>query len=147
MRLPTTLLLSTSVLAGFAVGCGGSKKPASENTDPVIVPPATDAQASETPEEKFTRQKADAVGKMCERIVDCSVEDAKNSLSPEELTKLDLENTSKQALTECNEAYGAGPMSPRQVVDLRECLSQPTQCPDFMACLSKLSPGSKTATP
>ena len=139
MRLLTTLLLSTSLLAGSALGCGGSKKSASEGGGDPIVVPATDAQATESPEEKFDRQKTDAVGKMCERLIDCSVEDAKKQLPPEELAKLDIENTSKKAMAECNEAYGTAPMSPRQVVTLRECLGEPSECPDFNACLGKLS--------
>ena len=146
MRLPTTLFLTASVLAGFALGCGGSKKPANEGSSDPVALPATDAQAAESPEEKFARQKTDAVGKLCERLIDCSVEDAK-TLPPEKLAELDLENTSKQALVECNEAYGLGPMSPRQVLVLRACLSEPTECPDFNTCLEKLAPKSKAETP
>tara|TARA_R110002096_G_scaffold77896_1_gene183103 strand:- start:601 stop:1044 length:444 start_codon:yes stop_codon:yes gene_type:complete len=147
MGLPTSLVLSASLLAGFALGCGGSKKPAEQGSDDVVVAPVTDAQAEESPEEKFARQKADAVGKMCERLIDCSVEEAKSQLPPEELAKLDLENTSKKALAECNDAYSASPMSPRQVVSLRECLGQPTECPEFNSCLEKLSSPAETETP
>jgi hypothetical protein len=143
------MLMISTLVASAALGCGGSKKSTESGggTGEPVVTPATDAQAQETPEAKFARQKDDAVDKMCQRLIDCSVEDAKREMPPEELAKLDLENTSRQALSDCNDAYGASAMSPRQVMTLRECLGQPTECPDFNACLAKLSQTEAPAEP
>jgi len=140
LRQPGFVLLTSVVFVLSIASCGGAKKPAEGggSGDPVVAP-ASDAQATETPEAKFARQKDDAVDKMCQRLIDCSVEDAKREMSPEELENLDLDATSRKAISDCNEAYGASAMSPRQVKTLRGCLGQPTECPDFNACLATLN--------
>lgn len=131
-----TALLSATLIAGVALGCGGAKKPAPEGGEVAQVP-QIDAMAAETPEEKFGRQRSDTVDKMCERLVDCSIADAKSSLPPEELAQLDLENTAKGAMSDCTNNYAS--LSPRQVVVVRECLGEPTECPEFGLCLAKLA--------
>ena len=138
MRLPTILLVSASLLATSALGCGGSKKSTGGGSADPVVEPTTDAQASETPEQKFARQKSDAVDKMCQRLIDCSLSDAEENMPPEELAELNKnrEGITAKAVAGCNDEYGAAGMSPRQVIALRECLGQPTECPDFNACLS-----------
>ena len=149
MSLRTSALFVSAILAAGTLGCGGAKKSADEGTgtgDPVVAP-ASDAQAEESPEAKFARQKDDAVDKMCQRLIDCSVEDAKREMPPEELAKLDLDTTSRKAISDCNEAYGASPMSPRQVVILRGCLGEATECPEFNECLAKLSAPEGDAAP
>ena len=137
MRLPIVLLVSASFLAAPALGCGGSKTSANDSKGDIAAVPAIDAQASESPNEKFARQKDDAVDKMCQRLIDCSVEDAKSQMTPEKLAELDLEATSRQAIADCNQHYGSTEMSPRQVLSLRECLGQPTACPEFNDCLEE----------
>lgn len=147
MRLPTLLLVSASLFAGSALGCGGAKKSANEGNGDSVVEPAIDAQAEESPEEKFARQKDDAVDKMCQRLIDCSIADAQSKMSPEELAELDVENTSRQAIADCSQHYDAVEMSPRQVINLRECLGQPTECPEFGTCLEKGMAPAEEATP
>ncbi len=138
-RLLTLVFLSMSLLATTAFGCGGKNKPAESTADPVATT-ESDAQPTESPEAKFARQKSDTVDKMCQRLVDCSLEDAEKQAPPEELAELNAnrEGITRAAIADCNKQF-AGPMSPRQVITVRECLGQPTECSDFSACLDKLS--------
>ncbi len=138
-RLLRLAFLSVSVLAATSMGCGGKNKAPESTADPVATP-ESDAQPTETPEAKFARQKSDTVDKMCQRLTDCSIEDAQKNAPPEELVQINenLEGITRAAIADCNQQF-AGPMSPRQVITVRECLGQPTECTEFSACLDKLS--------
>lgn len=148
MRLQVSMLLTLSLVAGTAaLACGGSKKTSNESNGRPA--PAIDAQASESSEDKFARQRADAVDKMCQRLVDCSLADAEKNAPPEELAEINKnrEAITAAALDNCNAEYGAVEMSPRQVVALRECLGEPTECSEFNACLEAgMKPADDTAS-
>ncbi len=139
MRIANVALFSAVLLAG----CGGAKT--GPEGGATVQEPPIDAMAQETPEEKFGRQRADTVEKMCERLVDCSIADAKANMPAEELANLDMEATAKAAHGDCLSSYER--LSPRQVVVVRECLGEPTECPEFGGCLAKLAGPSEAQTP
>jgi hypothetical protein len=93
--------------------------------------------AEETPEQKFARQQADAVNKMCQRVTDCAIEDAKKEMSPEDLADLEskMHAIVPKAVADCEQTYAA-PMSPRQVIDMRACLGEATECSVFGECVA-----------
>ena len=138
--------MASLLFASSALGCGGSGKPAQKAPSSSVPAEATDvpdAQASETPEAKFARQSADTVGKMCERLIDCSIVDAQQSMEGEELEKLnrDLPGITAKARSECEDTYNGAGLSPRQVIALRECLGQPSECPEYNECLMAATGG------
>jgi hypothetical protein len=123
----------------LAACSGSSGQSEVEKPDPNNQKDATDAPPQEpeaTPEEKFQGQQAATCKAMCERITDCAVEDAKANMSPEELAKLDLENTVPKAVEECTNEYVSKDLSPRQVKIIRDCLAQETDCKAYLDCLS-----------
>jgi hypothetical protein len=125
-----------SLAALLLLGCGNSNSPKQvEDPSKGTGTPASDAQAAETPEEKFARQQTDTLGKMCERLVDCSFEDAKEKLPPEEYKKLDDPNIQKKAVSDCTDNADKSPLSPKQVINIRECLGEATECSVFTNCL------------
>lgn len=125
-----------TLAAVFLLGCGNSNAPkVVEDPSKGNGTPASDAQPVETPEEKFARQQTDTIGKMCERLVDCSIADAKKKLSPEEFEKLDVPKITPAAIAECTEDADKSPLSPKQVISIRECLSVATECSVFTECL------------
>ena len=90
----------------------------------------------DSPEEKFARQQTDTLGKMCERLVDCSFVDAKEKLSPEEYKKLEEPGVKKAAIADCTANADKSPLSPKQVISIRECLGVATECSVFTDCLA-----------
>lgn len=131
MRSLSILVCFTSLL----LACGSSTQKTTE--DPAAEPGVqeSDAQAEETAEQKFARQQSDTVHKMCQRLIDCSIEDARASLSPEEFAKLDPEKIAPKAIADCTQEADKAPLSPRQVIGIRECLGAATSCPVFNECL------------
>ena len=118
----------------FACGNSNSKKPVEDPANGTTTA-ASDAQPQETPEEKFARQQTDTVNKMCQRLVDCSIEDAKAQMSPEEFEKLDVPKIMPAAIADCTQNADKSPLSPRQVIGIRECLGQPIECSVFSDCI------------
>lgn len=118
----------------LSAGCGssGSQKQAKE---PITEAEATPVVAEETPEEKFARQQEDTCNKMCQRLIDCSVEDAKAQLSAEEIKELNLEATVPLSIADCTSECSRGSLSPRQVSSIRTCLGEATECSVFNECL------------
>ena len=134
------ILLLCSLLV-LSAACGSSSS--QEATTPKPDEKATPVEPSETPEEKFARQTDDAIDKMCQRLTDCSVEDARANMSGKELEELerDLPAIIPKAIDECKADYGKTPLSPRQVVGVRACLSEATECPVFAQCLEGAAKG------
>jgi hypothetical protein len=128
--------LSICCCISLLLACGSSKP---KTEDPVVGggTEASDAMPEETPEQKLARQQADAVNKMCIRVTDCSIEDAKKEWSAEELAKFEKnkDGISAAAVADCEKQYAAA-MSPRQVIDLRACLSEATECSVFGDCIA-----------
>ena len=138
-------ILSTLLALGL-LGCGSSPKPASDPSPTLGGTPADatpkPVETEETAEQKFARQQTDAVGKTCERIAECMVYFAKEELTPEQVIeqKIDDPQTLVMATDNCRNTYSA-PMSPQQVIGLRECLSVPSECNAFVECFGEaLSP-------
>lgn len=135
---------SLTILTCFAtllLACGNSStsKPVEDTT---VVPVAgSDAMPQETPEQKFARQQTDTIGKMCQRLIDCSIEDARKQMSAEEYAKLDVEKIKPKAIADCTQDADKSPLSPKQVIGIRECLSQATECSVFTDCIGAAGTG------
>jgi hypothetical protein len=89
----------------------------------------------ETPEEKFARQQTDTIDKMCQRLIDCSIDDAKKKMTPEDYEKLDVPKIKPAAIADCRQNADKSPLSPRQVIGIRECLGAATECSVFGDCI------------
>lgn len=131
-------ILSTSAcLALSLLACGGSST-SGQTEDTTATPDVEPApEPEESPEAKLARQQTDAVDKMCQRITDCAIEDAKTEMTPEDLAELEsqLHAIVPKAVADCAQQYAA-PMSPRQVLSIRECLGEATECSVFGDCVS-----------
>jgi hypothetical protein len=93
--------------------------------------------AGPSPEEKLRAAQESAVQAMCERLVDCAVEEAKASMSPEEVAKLELDETGPKLRAECEEEGMQNALSPRQVTVIQRCVNQDGTCDDLNACLDE----------
>jgi hypothetical protein len=133
MRIRAALLAIGIALTG----CGGDKKEVDE-------PTASDQDAPPTAEQqklaKLRAQQEGTCGPMCERITECSVADARANMTAEELAQLDLDKTAPAHTEKCTEECNARSLSPRQIQVVRECLSQPLECPAYLDCLDAARP-------
>jgi hypothetical protein len=113
----------------FVLACGGG----GANTRP------PDPDPTPTRSELEARQAA-ACEQAGPRLTDCAIEDAKATLSAEEVAKLDLEKTrpihTREFIKECTTGY----MSSRQVRVYEVCLREETECDPLLACLDNAKP-------
>jgi hypothetical protein len=107
---------------------GGGERPARSE------PPA---EATPSSERKLRAAQESALAALCERLVDCSVESARASMSPEEVAKLDVKNTAPRLRDECEEEGGQSNWSPRQVRVVRRCVTEAGTCQALQACLQE----------
>ena len=113
----------------FVLACGGG----GANTrppDPDPTPPLPELQV---------RQEA-ACEQAGPRLTECAIADAKATLPPEEVAKLDLEKTAPVHTREFIKECTAGYMSSRQVRVYEVCLREETACDPLLACLENAKP-------
>jgi hypothetical protein len=128
--------LAALSLATLLLACGGDQKPAATTTDSTTAPardPEADKRAES--ERKLRAAQDSAVEAMCERLVDCSVEDAKATMSKEELDKLKPDELVPQARAQCQDDYGKSALSPRQIKIIQGCVNEAEECSALTTCL------------
>lgn len=121
-------------LALALAACGGS-------SDKPAATPAAEPDRRAAAEAKLGAAQTSAVKAMCERLTECSAEDARKTMSPEELAKLDLAATVPKLRAECEAEYGGVELSPRQVSVIRRCVSEAPDCASLPPCLDAASGG------
>lgn len=126
-----------AVVTAVLVGCGGGSKTGPDEPDD----PAGGEPAELSDEDKLYRSQLATCGPMCERITQCSVEQARAQLSDEELAELDLENTAPEHTRRCEQNCGASRLSPRQITVMRECVNGPQECGAYLDCLDQAKKG------
>jgi hypothetical protein len=134
--------LAIVLFALAAASCGSSASGSGETREPAAAPvaaadPAAERQAGA--EQKLRAAQESAVGAMCERLVDCSVADARASMSKEEVDKLDLATTVPKARAQCESEASKSALSPRQVKVIQHCVSEPSDCQVLATCLDEAS--------
>lgn len=78
------------------------------------------------------------------RMTQCAIEDARATMTPEELAKLDVERTAAVHTREFVKSCESQTLSSRQVRVYEVCLREETACEPLVACLENANP---TATP
>ncbi len=135
----------------FAVACGSPQSPA--DPDPVVAEAesqpssASTAQPSSDPDrERKLQALRDRQEAACDQVGDallqCAIEDARANMSPDEIAKLDLEQTGRAFKAKFSEECLGSDMSPRQVGVFEQCLAD-TACSVFVACLDQARPQSQ----
>lgn len=104
-------------------------------------PPAsgTAAPAGDGKTELQRRQEA-ACAAVGERTTACAVADAKAKATPEELRKLELDQTAPRNTEKFIAECVAKPMSSRQVRVFEVCYREERECEPFFSCLEHARP-------
>jgi hypothetical protein len=132
-RFTERSLRAASLLLLAALACGGGQ--AEPSREPA---PSTEAgEPAASPEEKLRAAQESAVEAMCERLVDCAVEEARKNMSPDEVAKLDVEQTGRKLRDECEAEGAQKALSPRQIRVVQRCVTQPGTCDELQTCLDE----------
>lgn len=143
--LPSRVMTRSLVLVCMAslMACGGgggggggptgSTTPADRSTPPAATRSELDVRRDAA---------CEALGP---RVTACAIEDARATMSAEELAKLDLEQTAPAHTEEFVRACKASQLSSRQVRVYEVCMREERECEPLMACLENANPG--TAQP
>jgi hypothetical protein len=102
-----------------------------------LVGPGSGAGPAETPIHQRRDAACEALGP---RITACAVADAKRTMSPAELEKLDLDKTAPVHTRKFIEDCKSHEMSSRQVRVFEVCMKQETACDKLLACLDNANP-------
>lgn len=112
-----------------ALACGD--KPAARAPDNRGNPPV---------QSELERRRDAACESLAPRLTDCAIADARATLSPEELAKLDLEKTAPVHTQKFLESCKAQTLSSRQVRVYEVCQREESACEPLIACLDNASP-------
>ncbi|MBL8621157.1 MAG: hypothetical protein JNK64_07630 [Myxococcales bacterium] len=129
----TRLSIVVALVAGLAA-CGSKPRAA----DPLPDPPADDRTEIE-------RRRDAACEALGPRLTECAIADARATMSPEELAKLDIEKTAPVHTRKFVEQCQSQALSSRQVRVYEVCLREETECEPLIACLDHAAPEAPAA--
>jgi hypothetical protein len=89
---------------------------------------------------ELERRKGAACEELGPRLTECAVADARATMTPAELAKLDIENTAPVHTREFVKSCKGQALSSRQVRVYEVCLREETSCEPLLACLENAKP-------
>ena len=128
-----TRISIAAALLGAVAACGGTPRAA----DPLPDPPAD----TRTELERRRDAACEALGP---RLTECAIADARATMSPEELAKLDIEKTAPVHTRKFVEECQGQSLSSRQVRVYEVCLREETECGPLTECLDHARPEAAT---
>ncbi|HKE13768.1 MAG TPA: hypothetical protein VKB80_02800 [Kofleriaceae bacterium] len=132
----STLLALCAVLAAAPLACGGGGAEGGAAPAPAPAGQGT-APPAKSPEEQLRAAQKSAIHAMCERLVDCALEEARATMTPDEVAKLEAEDRPAQLRDKCEGEGAQSSLSPRQVRVVQQCVSQPGTCDELNTCLDQ----------
>jgi hypothetical protein len=131
------LVLALLCLVPLACGSPQSAPPA--DPDPVVLSPE-EQREREALERLRIRQEA-ACERLCPRMTDCSIAEARATLPPDEVARLELDKTAPAHTADCKSRCKRSDLSPRQVRVYEVCVQEEEECGPLLACLDHANPG------
>lgn len=131
-----TRLLPLALALALAACAGKSQPSTVGNSDP----PAADATAPPDHRTELERRRDAACEQLGPRMTDCAIADARRTMTPEELAKLDVEATAPLHTREFVKDCQQQSLSSRQVRVYEVCLREETACEPLIACLDNANP-------
>lgn len=130
-----TRVSSVIVIALASAACGGARPAPSSTVDPAVEPTGAPDRRTE-----LERRRDAACETLGPRMTDCAIADARATMSPEELAKLEIESTAPLHTKKFVEACQAQALSSRQVRVYEVCLREEQACDPLIACLDNARP-------
>ena len=126
-------------LAGAVAACGGRETPPASPGGPATAS-TSDDEVPAPHQTELERRRDAACEQLGPKLTECAAADAKKTMSPEELKKLDLDKTApvhtRKFIEECKQQQ----LSSRQVRVYEVCLREETACEPLVACLDNAKP-------
>jgi hypothetical protein len=135
-------LISIAALAVALAGCAKQAPPAEDTLPDDLHPGNRSTEPTPTATELERRRDA-ACEKLGPRMTACAIDDARHTMSAEELAKLDVEHTAPIHTREFVKACKAQQLSSRQVRVYEVCLREETDCDPLIECLDHANPVSR----
>ena len=130
------LVASVVVAAAMACGGGGEASEPAAPTSPAAAEPEPAPPDAEA-ERKLRAAQDSAVEALCERLVDCAIEEARASMTPEQVAELDVEDTGARLRDKCEGEGATSTLSPRQIRVVQRCVNQDGTCADLQTCVAE----------
>ena len=116
-------------------GGGGASEPAATASPPAAQPEPAPSGAEA--ERKLRAAQDSAVEALCERLVDCAIEEARASMTPEQVAELDVEDTGARLRDKCEGEGATSTLSPRQIRVVQRCVNQQGTCDELQTCVQE----------
>ncbi|MEZ4402225.1 MAG: hypothetical protein R3B06_19525 [Kofleriaceae bacterium] len=131
--------MSRSPLLVFVAvaACGPKPPPADPLPDDLTTRQVAPARA---PHSEIERRRDAACEALGPRLTACAIDDARATMSAEELAKLDIEKTAPVHTQKFIEACKGQTLSSRQVRVYEVCIREETACEPLEACLDNARP-------
>ncbi|HTE50734.1 MAG TPA: hypothetical protein VK698_07690 [Kofleriaceae bacterium] len=134
---PLSAVMMVLCLGACSGGGGEAAQPTAPAASPPAAAPAGQGGGAGDAERKLRAAQDSAVEALCDRLVDCAVESARASMSPEEVAKLDVEETAPRLRDECEADGAKSSLSPRQVRVVQRCVTEAGTCDELQACVQE----------
>ena len=134
MRLVTIAL----VLSLAACGNKGNSKSGDGDTLPDDL--RSNGNSDPPPATELEKRQGAACEELGPKLTECAIADARATMPPEELAKLDIEHTAPVHTREFVKSCKGQAMSSRQVRVYEVCMREETECAALTACLENASP-------
>jgi predicted small lipoprotein YifL len=124
----------------LALAACGSKNPKAGDGDTLPDDLRSNGNGDPPPQTELEKRQGAACEELGPKLTECAIADARATMSPDELAKLDVENTGKIHTREFVKSCKAQTMSSRQVRVYEVCMREETECGALTACLENASP-------
>lgn len=131
------LLASVLVLGACGGGGGEASEPAATPSPPAAEQESARPDDDTDGKRKLRAAQDSAVEALCERLVDCAIEEARSSMTSEEVAQLDVKDTGARLREECEGEGASSTLSPRQIRVVQRCVNQNGTCSDLQACVQE----------
>lgn len=126
----TSMIAAALLLLGTA--CGGSS-----GTEPKPIDNSKPAGSQSDEDATIQRAQFASCRPVCERLIDCSVQDLHREKSDAEIAEVNLPETVPKAIDDCESTCRQKSLSPRQINVMQECVNGPQDCGAYVTCLDR----------
>ena len=136
--------LAIAMLLPLGVACSGtSAKDGSTLGDGTAAPLSPEEQKRRDALARLQTRQDATCESLGPRITQCSMDDARATMTPEQLAELDLEKTAPKHTAEFIDQCKSADYSPRQVRVMEVCQAEESECAPLLSCLDNMKAETK----
>ena len=132
--------VTIAMVLALVAACGNKGNSKSGDGDTLPDDLRSNGNGDPPPMTELEKRQSATCESLGPRITECAIADARATMTPEELAKLDVENTAPIHTREFVKSCKAQTLSSRQVRVYEVCQREETECEALTACLENASP-------